>query len=769
MALIVIAFLLGCIGFNCLPELPHWTHSTGVMLILFLSIFAYCKSPSARNRKISLFLGVMASAFLYTYAWVSWQSTKQIPEQLSGKELTVVGCITSFPQQMGDHWRFNFLIQQFNGNPTLGNVKIQLSWYHTALTPKLGQQWRFQVKLKRPHGMSNPAGFDVIQHWWSQQIMATGYVRGKDPQQSLLTETSNVITKLRQHLLDAMQTVATQTKLSGFIPALTLAERSGIEQSQWQLLRSTGTSHLMAISGLHVGMVALWAFVCIRFIWVSVPFLTQFIAADRIAALAACLLAGFYSLLAGLSLPTMRALIMLCVVMLAVFLKRRIRPGYALAWALLMVLLFDPIAVLSPSFVLSFSAVSLIGFVMTGRVSEQSWWSAWWRLQGAITLGLLPFNLHYFQQVAVYSVLANFFAIPLVTFWILPASLLGCLGLPFKLSSVCWQFSLKGLQLLWWGLSKVALLPHAIWHPASLPLNLQGLLLIALLIALLPRGFPARYLSSFALLPLVFWHSPRPAEASVKLTLLDVGQGLATVIETQKHVLVFDTGARFSSEFNMGSAVVVPYLRSVGYHQIDTLLVSHGDNDHAGGADAILQSLTVNTFYTSVPYRWPTLASTCRAGQHWQWDGVKFRVLYPRHHDLGEGNDSSCVVQISIGQQAILLTGDIEKQAEKRLLSYTHHQLRSTVLIAPHHGSKTSSSWSFLHAVNPQWVLISVGKRNRYHLPNKKILQRYHQLGGKIIQTSEAGAVTLLMDKQGVGKITSNRDLHRHYWQQFYG
>lgn len=288
---------------------------------------------------------------------------------------------------------------------------------------------------------------------------------------------------------------------------------------------------------------------------------------------------------------------------------------------------------------------------------------------------------------------------------------------------------------------------------------------MGIVILLLPRGFPGRILGIVFLLPMMFYQVSKPQSGEMWLTLLDVGQGLSTVIQTQHHTLIFDTGPKLSANFDMGASVVVPFLRSANISRIDKLVVSHGDNDHIGGASAIIKQFPVAVIKTSVPDLLGSQAELCLRGQSWEWDGVNFKFLYPTNEFLNLGNDSSCVLQISNQQQTILLTGDIEKFAEKNLLSIDAANLKSDILIAPHHGSKTSADLHFIKNVKPSYVLYATGYRNRYHFPHALVVERYTDLGVKQLNTVETGAIQFRIKQNAeLNKPLLYRIINKHYW-----
>jgi competence protein ComEC len=317
-------------------------------------------------------------------------------------------------------------------------------------------------------------------------------------------------------------------------------------------------------------------------------------------------------------------------------------------------------------------------------------------------------------------------------------------------------------------------LPHAVWYQHAPPPWTVAVAVMAIVWLLAPRGFPARWLGMVGLLPLFLVLPPPPAEGSVRLTVLDVGQGLAVVARTRHHVLLYDTGPAFASGSDAGSRVIVPFLRAVGVRALDVMVVSHNDIDHSGGAASVLQAVPVGRFIASLPRANPLMAEApdagpCVSGQQWSWDDVHFKFLYPGAGAADDpslsDNDRGCVLKIATVHAAALLPADITHTVEARLVAGMPDQLRANVLVAPHHGSKTSSSPAFIAAVDPQWVVFSAGYHNRFHHPAGVVVARYRKAGVHTARTDRDGAVTVTLDAAGDVAVSRYRRTHRHYWQ----
>jgi competence protein ComEC len=550
----------------------------------------------------------------------------------------------------------------------------------------------------------------------------------------------------------------------GLVRALVLGDRSGLDPAQWEVLTRTGTNHLIAISGLHVGLVAALLFFLSRWAWSRSARLTLLIAAPRAAAFAALTGAVAYSALAGFAISTQRALIMLAVVLGAVLLSRAVRPVSGIVLALVGVLILDPKAVLSYGFWLSFGAVAALLYALGRRLGAGGLWSKWGRAQWAVALGLLPMLLLLFGRASLIAPVVNLIAVPLFSLVLLPAvlvaSLLGLVPgaeLPLVLTArvMAWGFGLLEGAAGWtWAAATVSWRPAWVWAAAF-----AGAVLL-----LAPRGLPGRWVGLLLLLPLPLLRAPAPDYGEAQVTLLDVGQGLSAVVRTREHTLVYDTGPKFPSGFNTGSAVVLPYLRYQGVGRIDTLILSHGDRDHAGGFAGLDGKVPVGRILSGEPSEVPGRgARSCLAGDDWSWDGVDFDLLYPDAAGL-EGNESSCVLRVSTAGASVLLPGDIGVTVERKLVAELPGGLSSTVLVAAHHGSNTSTGAVFLEAVSPSFVLYGTGFANRFGFPAAAVRERVATLAATQLDTADSGAIVFRLGVAGVEGPRLHRAEHRRIW-----
>ncbi|NOZ38391.1 MAG: DNA internalization-related competence protein ComEC/Rec2 [Gammaproteobacteria bacterium] len=766
----VMAFLAGILSLQWLQVLPaiEWSILLLLAFPLLLLLPGYWR---------------LTGWWLAGACWMLLQAqlilAHSLPLELEGQDVLIRGRISSLPEQNFRRKRFEFEIESLsrNGQTFPSPGRVRLSWYHAGRHENLhaGQYWQLQVRLKRPRGLMNPGGFDYESWLFQHRIRATGYIR-KSHDNHKLTDvgSSCFLLCLREKIRDQIIRITRTSHSTGLLLALSIGDRSLISTEQWQWLRKTGTSHLVAISGLHIGLVAGLMFLLLNWLWRFSGLLMLSCPAPRAAAWGAMAAALVYAALAGFSIPTQRALIMLSVVMLGIIFNRPLSPGRTLALALLAVLTLDPLAVMSAGFWLSFLAVWVIVYGLAARVGKPDKWQQWWRSQYWVTLGLMPVLLLFFQQVSLIAPLANVVAIPLVSLLIAPLSLLGSLLLfinpdwaAFLLLAASWLLDRLSDYLSW-----LAAVPFATWSASVLSLPALLLSLLGMLWLLAPRGIPARWLGGVMLLPVLFARFQLPLQDQARFTLLDVGQGLAAVVQTRHHVLVFDTGARFGASFNMGDAVLIPFLRNQGIQRVDRLILSHADNDHLGGAASLLAQIPVQKILASDPQRARKKGiiqsiSACHRGQQWNWDGVAFRLLHPPLTTQLRRNDRSCVLQVEAGGQRLLLSGDIEKKAERQLVRSYGHELQAEILVAPHHGSKTSSTAIFIDSVSPRYVLFPTGYRNRYGFPHPSVLARYRLRKIPYYQSWASGAISFTLGTGEHRQPQLFRHTNGHFWNSF--
>jgi competence protein ComEC len=700
------------------------------------------------------------TGLLWAMAFAMNRLSDRLPADLEGMDIQVTGMIASLPEQDERRVSFDFVVT--NSVQKLPN-KIRLSWYYPDQPVKAGQYWAFAVKLKRPHGSFNPNGYDYERQLFIEGIGATGYIRSQTKPVLLGQNSVNNILIWRQTITDKLTALLATSLSLGLIKALTIGDGSVISATEWEVFRNTGTTHLVVISGSHIGLIAGLVYFIVLRLWSWTGSLRW--SPQHVAALTALCTGVFYAALAGFSVPTQRSAIMLAVAMLAIISQRNPRPFHTLAAALLAVLVIDPLAVLSAGFWLSFIAVCLIIYTIAGRLGKLNIVWETLKLNGVMSLGLIPLTLLFFQQVSLISPVANAIAVPVISFLVVPLALLA-VGLMFispTLAAGLFWLADKLLQGLWWLLQYLAKLPFATVNHAQPSWWALLFAVFSILILLAPKGFPARWLGLVLLLPLIFTESQRPATGDMKLTLLDVGQGLAVVMQTAEHYLVYDTGAKFSADSDQGKNVLLPFLRQQGANKIDQLIISHGDNDHIGGAESLIAGIMVDKLLTSTPERLSAYHPvSCTAGQSWSWDGIDFTILSPSQQLISE-NDNSCVLQVQSAYGSVLLTGDIEANAEAWLVKNYGQLLQAKLLIAPHHGSKTSSTQAFLQAVKPEIILIPAGYRNQFGHPHNDVLTRYQAMNAHYLSSADSGAITVSLT-HGVWQVQALRQTNSHYW-----
>lgn len=778
----VIAFALGVWWLQLQPLLPDIAAAGWLLLPAVVALLLWRSGTAGRWLARLCLLLLAAGGGFFWAAWLAQaRMADALPAEWEGRDITVIGVVAGLPQAYDRSLRFEFDVEQVLVPGAQVPQRIVLSWWGAgardggpAVLPEVhaGERWKFTVRLKRPHGLANPNGFDYEAWLLERGIRATGYVRPKSEKQRLTAGASGFsyrVEAVRESLRERIRTALGDAPAAGVIIALVMGDQRAIPVEQWQVFTRTGVNHLMSISGLHVTMLSGLAFALVNALWRRSARLTLMLPAVRAAALAGLLAAMAYALLAGFAVPAQRTVFMLAVVALALWLGRATSAGHVLALALLLVLVIDPWAVLAAGFWLSFGAVAVIMLVSVNRLQPAHWLVTWARVQWAVTLALVPVLIALFQQVSLISPLANALAIPLVSLVVVPLALAGSV-LPFDavLQFAQWLMAICATALEW-----LAALPAAAWEQHAPPPWTVVTALAGVLWLLLPRGFPARWLGAIAFLPLLLLAPAPPAEGSLRLTVLDVGQGLSVVAQTRDHALLFDTGPGFGPGADSGSRVIVPFLRAAGIRRLDTMIVSHDDADHTGGAMSVLQALPVETLLSSLPDLDPLLLigpqeQRCRAGQTWDWNGVSFEMLHPDAATITapnlKDNERSCVLKITAPGGSVLIPADIEKRGEQTLLATLPEKLKADVLVAPHQGSRTSSSPTFVAAVAPRLVIFPVGYRNAFRHPHPEVVARYAALGSVGLRTDQDGAIGVELVAGRPPAVTRHRDRHVRYW-----
>ncbi len=733
-----------------------------------------------RWRSLRVLLMTLA-AVAAGWSFAGWRAEVRLADALAaeweGRDMLVTGVVASLPQDFERGLRFIFEVEQ-SGAPVPRTISI--AWYrgfrdgdeHAVPEIHAGERWRLTVRLKRPHGNVNPHAFDYEGWLLEQGIRATGYVRpaeGNARLDAFVPGVMMMVERSRETIRERFRHALPEAPYAGVLVALAVGDQRAISPALWRVFARTGISHLVAISGMHVTLLAALFAAGVGWLWRRSPALALRWPAQQAAVVAGFVAAFGYCLLAGWGVPAQRTLYMLGCVALALVLRRETAPSRVLALALAVVLVIDPWAVMAAGFWLSFGAVAILFLVSCGRLATEGHLREALRTQWAVTLGLIPALLVLFQQFSLVSPLANAIAIPLVSFVVTPLAI-GFAVLPLQMLAdlAHGAFALTMLPVQW-----LADLPWANWQQAAPPVALAVLGTFGCIWALLPKGTPARWVGLAMLVPLVLWTPPRPVLGEATVTVLDVGQGLAVHVQTASHDLIYDTGPAFSADANSGERILLPYLKASGVRRLDTLVVTHQDNDHAGGAEAVLAGIPVAEVRSSLPPNHPVRLiagardQPCLAGQRWEWDGVRFVMLHPEA--LTEGvvprktNDVACVLRVEAGAHRLLLTSDIEAISEAGLLAREGAKLASDVLVVPHHGSRTSSSAAFIAATAPRWAIFPVGYRNRFHHPNPAVWARWSETGAALLRTDEGGAVIVHLGA-GEPRLETARALVPRYW-----
>ena len=772
----ILSFVCGTLGLLWVPCPP------GVMPAVAVGALVVAAFVPTRPRLLLAGFGI---GILYAWAHAAYWLDQRLVAGEPALEGVVVGEIAGFPRTTD---RLTRLVLDLHhpvaatgarsGSliPGLFYGRVRLNCYDCSYTFAPGQTWRLAVRLRGVHGLANPGLFDYERWAFQQRFVATGSVRD-DTRNAMLSVPAGVLPgqRLRIELADFIDQSLTGHDGAGVIKAVTLGERDGIDESQWSVFRRTGTSHLVAISGLHVGLVFGFVFSLTALASRLCPALLRFIPAQRLAAVTALPPTVFYAYLAGFSLPTQRAALMLAVFYAAYLLGRRVMGWHTVCVALGVVVWLDPFATLSQGFWLSFGAVGAIVFYLNRRrAANESIASSgtstgfgrratnvvrgWLAIQCAVSAVVVPMAGLFFGQLALASPFFNLLAIPWFSITVVPAALFGVLA---------WLVDLPEAGAVM--LSTAAHAADAMQNllargatPAFVAIDsnpvdvVRCLLLMLLAIALFPR-WRATPVAPVALAMLigVDRHPPLPVGA-FDITVLDVGQGLGIVVRTRARSLVFDTGIRYGDGYDMGRIVVNPHLAREGIDSLDVLVISHGDRDHAGGRAAVTAAHPRAHVFDSERGR-RGLGFPCVDGVRWQADGVGFEFLSPPGISTRSHNNRSCVLRIFSQYGQALLPGDIEKDAERALTRRHGDRLASDVLIVPHHGSRTSSSPALLNAVDPAVAVVSRGLNNPFGHPHPDAVKRFDARETVLFDTAYDGAVRILVGPDGVSTRA-----HRH-------
>lgn len=776
----------------------YLAHPAWALLPTLLAIFFYFLARWLNNPVYKGFLGSCAPLIFGVALGLGWslqqaraQLASWLPESCVGQVITVSGRIVGLPDAQ------RVAQKPFQGSQLMAqgtsqlNLRVrfrpdanqcvcltehalwQLYWPSTAKLPlnvQPDQRWQLTVRLKPPHGYANPGGFDAERWLHQEAISATGRVVSA----TFLAPAGLTVNGLRWQIREQfLARFPQQQDSAGTVLALLTGDRVAISNAAWARYARTGITHLVAISGVHITMVAWAAANLWSVFWRRWPRALLWQPAQRIAGLVGWLAAAAYGTLAGLELPTQRTLLMLAIIIAMRWLPGEFSARQMLLTALALVLLHDPLAIHSASLWLSFTAVALL-MLATPAYGQESGLRAMLRAQWLATWGLMPLSLALFARISWVSLPINLIAIPWITFVVVPLAMLGLLAWPLHegLSSQLWSAAVYAMVWLDTGLAWASAWPWAA-SDFALPETTALWLGLALACFILPRVVPGRCL---LLLPLavVFWPHPRLQSGQMRLTVLDVGQGLAVHVATAKHHLIYDTGPGTSLSENAGARIILPYLRWWRVSALDAVMLSHDDLDHTGGLGSLINALPVSQvwgLWPTILADWPVAkrvpVQACAARQRWQWDGVQFDVLWPYpEHPMPKDNDASCVLRIQAQGHVVLITGDLEARGEVTLLELARaEQLRADLLILGHHGSKTSTTPRFLATVAPKEVIAAVGYRNRYRHPSPVVLARLQAAGIPGWRSDGTGALRYDFLMPGKLPLPQRWRLQNgHYW-----
>jgi competence protein ComEC len=748
--LFALATAAGTAAFHRLPTIPDsaWLIAEAGLIALIVASSG-CR-PAWRYRRIQFTAAAFLGGFVWSHGFALLEAPAMLPMPDGRLAVSVLGTVRGLPQKRGELTRFVLETSAMPSDPPIGVAKhrFRLTWRNApSLAP--GDIWRITVRLKAARGYASPGAWDYERWLYEQGIRYTGYVIDDEPASRVASARCCVIDRWRQAISLEIDRLDLSDFSRGVLRALVVADRSGLDARANALFQATGTSHLMAVSGLHIGLVSGGVMLMFGWIWRRLPTLCSRVPARIAAASAGVVAAAGYAALAGLGLPTQRALVMLVVFAGAVVFRRQSAAAHALALAAVAVLFWHPPSILDAGFWLSFGAVATILATLQWTVRRPPWFAAI-LVQLALTLALWPVLLGSGLPASAISPLVNLLVVPLFGILIVPWSLIGSLIamlLPVLAAPLLWPLG----QLLDWVSMGLALGERwAVFLPGLHP-GALWLLVAAVCLILAPPGFPLRW-AGVPLLALPWM--PRPpvvAPGEFQLHLLDVGQGLSAVVETHRHVLVYDTGPVFSGGFSTADAVVLPFLAQRGHRHVDHLMISHGDNDHGGGLGVMRKRIPIVRVSSGEPERTGLADRPCAVGQHWRWDGVDFSVLNPDPAAPAKGNNASCVLRVENKAGVLLLTGDIEAAVERRLVSSSAALLDAAVVVAPHHGSRSSSTAEFIDAVSAEHVLFAAGWANRYGFPAPEVVARWTEDGASTHETTGAG--TLRFRFSGDGEV----------------
>jgi len=702
-------------------------------------------------RRRYMYILAFIMAFLWALLHQSWVLPATLPTGTDPSQVILQGQVFSKPDIAKGRTRFQFAVNQVNGKKQ--SFIALLSWYQKAPTLQLGDNWQLIVRLKKPRNLQNPGAFNYEQSLQAKHIAWIGYVRSGSilatkPSRSIALHHKQWREKWGKQL-DALSADATA---SGIIQALTLGLTGNISQENWALFRRTGTTHLMVISGAHIGLVAGLMFGLIHWLWRRSYKACLYWPAPKVASVFSIVSAFLYAIIAGFAVPAQRSLLACSFAFFRFLGNQRFSGWQGWRYGLLFALLFEPHAVLLPGFYLSFTAVAIL-IVVHQRWSAKGWLQQTLIAQCACLIGLIPLTLYWFSYASLSGFFANLIAIPLVGFLLVPFSLLTLLLIN---TDIAW-ISMAICTLLIQCLMKILTVIDKVsfinldysFYQVLLPLGLLASMFCYVLLPLRVVLLPGCLLALCACFPAL--SKVKTGEAHIRV--FDVGQGLAVLVQTARHSLLYDAGDAFPGGSDMGKMAILPALRVLGIKHLDKIVISHQDKDHYGGLQSVEPLLTGDLLVNAPAFYQKGLS--CHEYPPWNWEGVRFQFLAINNH-FNDKNNTSCVLKVSAGNRHMLLTGDIEKSAESWLARIYPEELQSDVLLLAHHGSKTSSSPLFIQQVAPTYAIASTGFENRYHFPHKATLETCEKRHIPFYNTAQTGMISVLLSDNSV-KISKYR------------
>jgi competence protein ComEC len=673
----------------------------------------------------------------------------------------LVGRVASLPRTEPRRAVFDVDVEQAR-DPVLPGRTVRIAWYYErdgiAPVVRAGERWRLAARLKSPRGLRNPGGADAERHALADRLAAVGYVRGVAPRRLASGRGLQAWRERMSARIDA----GVGRESARFVRALAIGDTRALTERDWRVLRADGLTHLIAISGFHVGMVAGVVVLLVRGLWWGLPDLARRVPARIAGAGCGFVAAVAYAAAAGFSMPTIRTVLMIGVVALAQAGRRRASVSHVLAAAAAAVILVDPLALLGAGFWLSFAGVAWLAWCLPREEGPAV--RGLIRAQAVASVGLLPLGVLFFDQASLAGPVANLVAVPLWSLVVAPLAVVGVAleAVSPTLADVAWNLAATAFDLAWPLFERLAETRFApVWIPESAAVAVP-LACIGAAWMLMPRGLPGRALGPVLMLPLLWPDAGRPPEGAAEITAIDVGQGLAVLVRTRSHALLYDAGPAIQDGFDAGERAVVPVLRARGVSTLDRLIVSHGDNDHAGGVDAVRAEVGIRQLLAPEGAGLAD-AETCRAGDHWERDGVRFEFLHPPRHFPYLANESSCVLRIATRHGVVLLTGDIGEVVERRLVAHDREALRADVVFAAHHGSRHSSDPVFVAATRARHVVFSAGHANRFRHPARVVEARWRATGARTWNTASSGALTIRLDPGGI-RVGGRRAESRRLW-----